>query len=226
MHMIETLGIILLIVTSHGQMENGKPTGLWLEEFAVPYEIFVDAGYQVIVASPKGGPAPIDPRSLPVSPTEAEAQAIERLKETHPLAHLTELRPDAVFFAGGHGTMFDFPSDGHVKAIVTRSLLEEVPLGLVCHGPAALTGAVDADGRSLIRGKKLTGFTNSEEAAVNLTDSVPFLLETRLKEMGGRFSSVDNFQPHVVVDGHLVTGQNPASSKASAEALLRCFGSP
>jgi len=216
----EILGVIVLIVTSHGEMDNGKPTGLWLEEFAVPYEVFTDAGYDVIVASPQGGSAPIDPRSLPENPTESEQRAIDLLKNTLPLSELPPEKIDAVFFAGGHGTMFDFPKDVEVQQIVEKAFQEKTPIGLVCHGPAALVGARDANGTPVASGRNLTGFTNSEEAAVQLTEEMPFLLETKLKDQGATFTGSANFQPHVVVDGHLVTGQNPPSSKPTAEALL------
>ncbi|WFB34948.1 type 1 glutamine amidotransferase domain-containing protein [Kiritimatiellota bacterium B12222] len=221
MQIIETLGIIFLIVTSHGQMENGKATGLWLEEFAVPYEIFVDAGYTVYVLSPEGGEAPIDPRSLPETPTEQEQKAIEQLKHTLALKDYHGVPPDALFFAGGHGTMFDFPTDPTVQEWIKGALAQELPLALVCHGPAALVGATNAEGESFIKGKKVTGFSNAEEEAVNLTEEMPFLLETKLKELGATYSSAENFTPYVVVDGFLITGQNPPSSAAVATELIR-----
>lgn len=220
MQAIEFLGIILLIVTSHGEMDNQKATGLWLEEFAVPYEAFMDAGYRVIVASPEGGSAPIDPRSMPENPSDAEKAAIERLKQTMPLSQLPDLPYKGIFFAGGHGTMFDFPNDSNVQKLVAEAIASDTPLALVCHGPAALVGAKTANGEPAAKGRKLTGFTNSEEGAVNLVDQMPFLLETRLIEQGAEFSAAENFQPHVVVDRNLVTGQNPASSLKTAEELL------
>ncbi|MGA0332337.1 MAG: type 1 glutamine amidotransferase domain-containing protein [Kiritimatiellia bacterium] len=219
--MIQLFGVILLVVTSKGEMENGKPTGLWLEEFAVPYEVFTEAGYEVIVVSPEGGAAPVDPRSLPENPTPAEKAALERLKNTRSLKDLKIPSVDAIFFAGGHGTMFDFPVDKNVSRLVTLAFEKDLPLGLVCHGPAALVGARTASGEPVAKGRQVTGFTNREEDAVNLTESMPFLLESKLREQGATFSSAENFKPHVVVDGNLVTGQNPASSRPAAEALLK-----
>jgi putative intracellular protease/amidase len=220
MQAMEFLGIILLIVTSHGEMDNQKATGVWLEEFAVPYEVFTDAGYQVIVASPKGGAAPIDPRSLPENPTESEQAAMHLLKSTMPLSQLPDLPYKGIFFAGGHGTMFDFPTDPKVQKLVGEAMAADTPLALVCHGPAALVGAETADGEPVAKGRRLTGFTNSEEKAVELVDEMPFLLESRLREQGAEFSAEENFKEHVVVDRNLVTGQNPASSRKAAEELL------
>lgn len=221
MNTVSTLGFILLIVTSHSQIEPSHPTGLWLEEFAVPYEIFTEAGYTVVVASPKGGAAPIDPRSLPKNPTAEEKKALAVLKETIPLDKVGDKTFDGVFFAGGHGTMFDFPKDKNVQAIVSKAIQKDQPLALVCHGPAALVGATDAKGKPAAKGRKVTGFTNEEEDAVALTDKMPFLLESKLKKQGATFVGGKKFESHVVVDGNLITGQNPPSSKGTAEALLK-----
>jgi putative intracellular protease/amidase len=213
--------MILLIVTSHGQIEPGHPTGLWLEEFSVPYHLFVDAGYEVVVASPKGGKAPVDPRSMPETPDAEEREALGRLEKTLPLEAVMDQPFEGVFFAGGHGTMFDFPSDPNVQTLVSRAIRADQPLALVCHGPAALVGATDAEGEPVVKGRKVTGFTNEEEIAVELEDDMPFLLETRLQDQGARFVSMKKFQAHVVVDGNLITGQNPPSSHGAAEALLK-----
>jgi putative intracellular protease/amidase len=215
-----SLGLILLVVTSHAQIEPGHPTGLWLEEFSVPYHAFTEAGYDVVVASPEGGPAPVDPRSMPENPDAEEKAALEKLRNTLPLAEVKDRDYVGVFFAGGHGTMFDFPSNPDVQAVVSASMRSNQPLALVCHGPAALVGATDADGAPVARGRQITGFTNEEEYAVELADDMPFLLETRLQDQGARFVSVKKFQPNVVIDGNLVTGQNPASSHGAAEALM------
>lgn len=221
MEFSQALGVILMIVTSHGQIDPQHPTGLWLEEFSVPYDVFTEAGYEVVVASPEGGEAPIDPRSLPEDPSRAERNAMELLKKTRALDPAMLETADAVFFSGGHGTMFDFPEDPGVKEVVETSFRTDTPIALVCHGPAALVGAVDRHGNPVVKGRKVTGFTNREEEAVELTDEMPFLLETRLKEQGATFKGAENFQKNVVVDGHLITGQNPASSRKTAEALLR-----
>ncbi len=214
------VGAILMIVTSAGEMPNGEPTGLWLEEFSVPYEMFVNAGYSVTVASPLGGKAPVDPRSLePGAKPDSADRFLTLLKNTVPLEEVDLYAYDAFFFPGGHGTMFDFPVNEHVAEAVRHGLAEGKPVGLVCHGPAALVGATD-NGRPVVEGMSVTGFTDAEEAAVGLTDAVPFLLETRLRELGGDFSGGANFEPHVVIDNNLITGQNPASSGKAASALL------
>ncbi|MDF3128127.1 type 1 glutamine amidotransferase domain-containing protein [Kiritimatiellaeota bacterium B1221] len=220
MQVIQYLGVILMIVTSHGEMDNGKPTGLWLEEFAVPYEQFTEAGYRVIVASPQGGKTPVDPRSMTENLSDRDKQALKVLEDTVALGEL-EAEYQAVFFSGGHGTMFDFPKDKNVSAVVEEAFEKDLPIALVCHGPAALVAATLNDGSPAVKGRKLTGFTNSEEEAVKLTEEMPFLLEDKLIEQGASFSSKENFKPHVVTDGNLVTGQNPASSKPAAAALLK-----
>lgn len=210
---------ILMVVTSHDRIDEAHPTGLWLEEFAEPYELFVAAGHQVTVASPKGGVAPVDPRSA----GDAERFAVDTmaaLQNTVPLARLDPADFDAVFFPGGHGTMFDFPDDPAVVRAVNHAIAADLPLALVCHGPAALVGAVKPDGSPAAAGRRVTGFTNAEEEAVELTEEMPFLLETKLGEQGATFVGAANFVEHVVVDGNLVTGQNPASSAAAARALL------
>jgi len=220
MDVSSTLGVILLIVTSHAQIEPGHPTGLWLEEFSVPYHLFTEAGYEVVVASPQGGAAPVDPRSMPDKPDAEEKEAIEKLKHTLPLDQLAERKFDGVFFAGGHGTMFDFPKHKEVQNIVSKAIQTNQPLALVCHGPAALVGATQANGDPAVKGRDVTGFTNEEEYAVELADEMPFLLETRLQDQGARFISVQKFRPNVVVDGNLITGQNPPSSEGTAKALM------
>jgi putative intracellular protease/amidase len=216
-----TLGIILIIVTSHGNIDPEHPTGLWLEEFAVPYEVFTEAGYEVVVASPKGGEAPVDPRSLPEKPSEAELKAMKILKTTVPLKQIPNQPYEGVFFSGGHGTMFDFPDNPEIQKILRTKLEEGKPVALVCHGPAALAGATGSDGEPLVKGRTVTAFTNEEEHAVELADEMPFLLETRLQKEGARFVSVKKFQANVVEDGNLITGQNPTSSRKTAEALLK-----
>lgn len=211
---------VLMVVTSAGQMTNGHATGLWLEEFAVPYVLFRKAGLEVVVASPRGGPAPIDPRSAGETRPEW-AEASQRLQTTLPLDDVGSAEFAAVFLPGGHGTMFDFPGDARLAALLSAFASEGKPVAAVCHGPAGLVGAHGPDGQALVKGKNVTGFTNAEEKAVDLVDAMPFLLESRLVELGGRFEGGPDFAPHVVVDGLLVTGQNPASSAPAAEALLR-----
>lgn len=211
---------VLMVVTSADKMTNGHPTGLWLEEFAVPYLLFTRAGLEVVVASPKGGAAPLDPRSTgEIKPEWAEAQ--KRLRTTLPLSDVGASSFAAVFLPGGHGTMFDFPGNARLASLLSAFAAEDKPVAAVCHGPAGLVGVRRADGQALVKGRNVTGFTNAEEKAVELVDAMPFLLETKLTQEGGRFSGGPNWAPHVVVDGLLVTGQNPASSAPAAEALIR-----
>ena len=211
---------VLMVVTSHDRIDENHPTGLWLEEFATPYELFRAEGYAVTVASPKGGAAPVDPRSL-ADESRFKPETLGALKSTAALAAIPLKDFDAVFFPGGHGTMYDLPNDPHVATTVTHFITQNRPLALVCHGPAALVGATLPDGSPAVKGRKVTAFTDAEERAVELDDEMPFLLETKLREQGGSFVGADNFVEHVVVDGNLVTGQNPASSEATARALIR-----
>lgn len=210
---------VLVVVTSHDKITDDKPTGLWLEEFAVPYARFLDAGYTVTVASPQGGKAPVDPASLNEE-EKPDAKAMAALENTVKLDGLTLDDYDAVFFPGGHGTMFDLPESATVQKAVAHFIGKDQPAAFVCHGPAALVGATLADGTSVVKGRKVTGFTDSEERAVKLDDKMPFLLETKLKELGGTFAGAADWQEHVVVDGNLITGQNPASSGKAADALI------
>lgn len=214
---------ILMVVTSHGRLDDDQPTGLWLEEFEVPFDKFRAAGYEVVVASPKGGKAPIDPRSTKDASAKAETAAA--LADTTKLADIDFEKYVAVFFPGGHGTMFDLPGSKTVQAAVRHFVGADLPAAFVCHGPAALVGTTRADGTPIVKGRKVTGFTDSEERAVELEDEMPFLLETRLEELGGEFSGAENWKSHVVVDGNLITGQNPASSGAAADALLEALRS-
>lgn len=219
---------ILLVVTSSDRMGTApEPTGVWLEEVAAPYYVFADARCDVTVASPQGGKAPIDPKSHNESAQtastrrfEADAKAQTKLECTLKLASLAEKNYDAVFFAGGHGTMNDFATDDSVKSMVEAFMSAGKPVASVCHGPAALVRAVTKSGAPLIKGKRFTCFTDSEETAVGLNTQVPFLLESKLKELGGKPQSGEDFAAHIVADGLLITGQNPASSIPAAEAVI------
>lgn len=222
--------IILFVVTSHAEMgETGEPTGMWLEEAAAPYYAFVDAGYEVIVASPKGGQAPIDPRSLePGSQTEAtkrflaDTEVQKLFESTVSLEDLPDnIEYAAVFLPGGHGPMWDLAKNETLGQILVEAHSQNKAIGAVCHGPAGLLPAKDADGNWLFAGMDMTAFTNSEETAIQLEEVVPFLLETEIVNNGGTFSRRTNFTPHVVVDGLLVTGQNPPSSEGVAEEMIR-----
>jgi putative intracellular protease/amidase len=219
---------ILLVLTSHDQLGNtGHKTGFWLEEFASPYYVFKDAGAQITLASPKGGQPPIDPKSdAPDAQTAAtrrfaeDAEAQQLLASSLPLAQVRAEDFDALFYPGGHGPLWDLAEDATSIALIERFIALGKPVGAVCHAPGVLRHVKAADGTPLVRGKRVTGFSNSEEAAVELTDVVPFLVEDMLKTHGGVYGRAADWHSHVEVDGLLVTGQNPASSDASAEALL------
>ncbi|WP_278958592.1 type 1 glutamine amidotransferase domain-containing protein [Aquipseudomonas alcaligenes] len=219
---------ILLVLTSHDQLGNtGHKTGFWLEEFASPYYVFKDAGAQITLASPKGGQPPIDPKSdAPDAQTAAtrrfaeDAEAQQLLANSLPLAQVRAEDFDALFYPGGHGPLWDLAEDASSIALIERFIALGKPVGAVCHAPGVLRHVKAADGTPLVHGKRVTGFSNSEEAAVELTDVVPFLVEDMLKDHGGVYGRAADWHSHVEVDGLLVTGQNPASSDASAEALL------
>ena len=219
---------ILMILTSHDQLgDTGKKTGFWLEEFAAPYYVFRDAGATITLASPKGGQPPLDPKSdAPDAQTDAtkrfkgDLEANAQLAATHKLSDIDIAQYDAVFYPGGHGPMWDLANDSASIALIQNALAADKPVAAVCHAPAALKNVKNADGTPLVQGKTVTGFSNSEEDAVGLSDIVPFMLEDTLKEQGGEYSRGDDWAVHVVEDGLLITGQNPASSEEAAERLL------
>lgn len=219
---------ILMVLTSHEKLGNtGKKTGFWLEEFAAPYYVFKDAGMAVTLASPRGGQPPLDPKS---DEEDAQTDATRRFKQDEQAGRelantlkLTDINPEefaAVFYPGGHGPLWDLAEDAASIAIVERLLAAGKPVAAVCHAPAVLRHPKGEDGKPVVAGRQVTGFTNSEEKASGLTDVVPFLVEDMLKEQGGRYSKAGDWQPHVVSDGLLITGQNPASSAPAAKALL------
>jgi putative intracellular protease/amidase len=219
---------ILMVLTSHDQLGNtGRKTGVWLEEFAAPYFVFRDAGVQLTLASPKGGQPPIDPKSdLPENQTPAmlrfkqDETAQSVLAQTARLADMRSEDFDTVFYAGGHGPMWDL-AESSVSIVLLESFYNSgKPIALVCHAPGVLH-RVTYKGEPLVNGKRLTGFTNGEEEEVHLTKVVPFLVEDELRRLGAKFEKVPNWQPFSVVDGHLITGQNPASSTCAAQALVR-----
>jgi putative intracellular protease/amidase len=219
---------ILMVLTSHDQLgDTGRKTGFWLEEFAAPYFTFVDAGATVALASPKGGQPPIDPVS---DETEGQTDATRRFKadaaaqavlaNTSRLADVTAGDYDAVFYPGGHGPMWDLAEDAHSIALIEAFWIAGKPVAAVCHAPGVLH-RVQIDGQPLVKGKRVTGFTNGEEEGVHLTKVVPFLVEDELKRLGGLYEKATDWSSFAITDGKLVTGQNPASSKAAAEALLK-----
>ncbi|MCP1517791.1 putative intracellular protease/amidase [Pseudomonas migulae] len=219
---------ILMVLTSHDQLGNtGKKTGFWLEEFAAPYFAFKDAGAQLTLASPKGGQPPLDPKS---DEPDAQTAATERFRKdsaaqsalasTALLGSVRAEDYDAVFYPGGHGPLWDLTEDKVSIALIEAFYKAGKPVALVCHAPGVLRHVKGADGQPLVKGKRVTGFTNSEEEAVQLTNVVPFLVEDMLQEKGGIYSKGDDWASYVVTEGLLLTGQNPASSEAAAEALL------
>ena len=219
---------ILMVLTSHDRLgDTGLKTGFWLEEFAAPYYVFKDAGHAITLASPAGGQPPLDPKSdEPAFQTEAthrfraDADAVHRLANTKRLADVIPADFDAVFYPGGHGPLWDLADYSHSIALIEATLDAGKPLGAVCHAPGVLRHAKQADGTPLVRDRRVTGFTNSEEDAVQLTQIVPFLVEDMLKANGAQYSSGPDWQPNAVVDGLLITGQNPASSELVARKLL------
>jgi putative intracellular protease/amidase len=220
---------ILMVLTSHDQLGNtGKKTGFWLEEFAAPYYAFKDAGADITLVSPLGGQPPLDPKSdEPDSQTDAtrrfkaDAAAQAALASTGKLADVSGDGFDALFYPGGHGPLWDLAEDAHSIKLIETMAAAGKTVSTVCHAPGVLRHVKAADGSPLVKGKKVTGFTNTEEAAVQLTDIVPFLVEDMLVNNGGHYSKGADWAPYVVVDGKLITGQNPASSEPAAHAVLR-----
>jgi putative intracellular protease/amidase len=220
---------ILMVLTSHDQLGNtGKKTGFWLEEFAAPYYIFNEAGANITLASPKGGQPPLDPRSdEPESQTEAtrrfkqDPEAQKALANTVKLSTVSADQFDTVFYPGGHGPLWDLANDPHSIRLIEQMYAAGKIVTAVCHAPGALVNAKGPDGAPLVKGKRVTGFSNSEEAAVQLTHVVPFLVEDALIKAGAIYSKGPDWQPYVVTDGNLITGQNPASSGPAAEEALR-----
>ena len=225
---------ILMVLTSHDQLgDTGKKTGFWLEEFAAPYYIFKDAGAEITLASPKGGQPPLDPKSdEPDAQTDAtrrfraDAEATAALGSTRVLADIANDDFDAVFYPGGHGPLWDLANDENSIRLIESHYAAGKPIAFVCHAPGVLSKTCAADGAPLVQGKQVTGFTNSEEDAAGLTNVVPFLVEDMLIANGADYSKVADWASHVVTDGNLVTGQNPASSEAAAKTLLSVLKRP
>ncbi|CAB3645462.1 Protein/nucleic acid deglycase HchA [Paraburkholderia graminis C4D1M] len=220
---------VLMVLTSHDQLGNtGRKTGFWLEELAAPYYTFKDAGAEIVLASPQGGQPPLDPKSNePANQTdethrfENDAAAKAQLAATVRLDSVSQADFDTVFYPGGHGPLWDLAEDSHSIALIQSFIAAGKPVALVCHAPGVLRHVTTPDGKPLVEGKKVTGFTNSEEAAVGLTEIVPFLVEDELKAKGGIYSKIEDWAPYVVTDGLLITGQNPASSSSAAATLMQ-----
>jgi putative intracellular protease/amidase len=225
---------ILIVLTSHAELgTTGRKTGFWLDELAAPYYLFRDAGATVTLASPKGGQPPIDPtsdeegtQSATTLRFKADASAQAALAATLPLRSMNAMQFDAVFYPGGHGPLWDLANDQDSIRLIETMLREGKPVAAVCHAPAVLRDVRHPDGRSILDGKAVTGFTNSEESAAGLLDAVPFLVEDMLREKGGMFSRRGDWRAHVVSDGLLITGQNPSSAGPAARVLLELLGEP
>jgi len=224
---------VLMVITSHAELGNtGEKTGFWVEEFAAPYYAFVDAGVQVTLASPAGGQPPVDPKSeledFQTDSTrrfDADTQAQALVANTAKLAEMNAADYDGVFYPGGHGPLWDLTDNSESIALIESFLSANKPVAAVCHAPAVLLNIKDANGEYAIKGKAVTGFTNNEEAAVQLTDIVPFLLEDELIKRGADFQKVADWNAFAVQDGLLISGQNPQSSELAAEKLLAALNS-
>ncbi|MFF7056790.1 type 1 glutamine amidotransferase domain-containing protein [Achromobacter spanius] len=222
---------VLIVLTSHDQLGNtGRKTGFWLEELAAPYYTFKDAGADIVLASPQGGQPPLDPKSNEPSfqtefthRFEADAAANEQLANTVRLDSVSQADFDTVFYPGGHGPLWDLAEDGNSISLIESFIEAGKPVALVCHAPGVLRHVKSADGKPLVAGKQVTGFTNTEEDGVGLTDVVPFLVEDELKAKGGVYSKGPDWGSYVVTDGLLITGQNPASSLEAAAVLMKRF---
>ncbi len=220
---------LLIVLTSHGELGNtGRKTGFWIEEFATPYYLFKDAGLETTLTSPKGGQPPIDPISDDAdnqTPStiryKGDAELLKKMAHTLKLADISESDFDAVFYPGGHGPLWDLSIDPLSIALIEAFWKSKKPVAAVCHAPSVLLHVKDENGEALIKGKAVTGFANSEEKAAKLSEVVPFLLEDELRKKGGIYSKKEDWASHVVRDGLLITGQNPASSEAVAKELLQ-----
>jgi putative intracellular protease/amidase len=222
---------ILMVVSSCGTMDGGQPTGAWLEELAASYFVFADAGCEITIASPHGGKAPLDPLSLEEpwltssgKRFNADLVATGKLERSVALAEAASRHFDAVYCVGGAATAWDFPGDGHLAAIVGRLHAGHQPVAGVCHGVLGLTGAHTPSGKPIVAGRAVTGISNAEEVLTGFDKLVPVLPETRLGELGGRYSCAAPLAEHVVVDGNVLTGQNPASAEPLARAVLAQLG--
>jgi putative intracellular protease/amidase len=222
---------ILMVLTSHSALGNtGEKTGFWIEEFAAPYYVLTDAGAAITIASPAGGQPPVDPKSeAPDAQTDATArfykdeEAIEKVAHTIKLSTIKQADYDAVFYPGGHGPMWDLVDDANSIKLIEDFYKNNKPVAFVCHAPAALLRVKNENGDALVKDKAVTGFSNTEEAGVKLTDVVPFLLEDELKKLGGIYSHGADWGVYTKQDGLLITGQNPASSAAAATLLLNAL---
>lgn len=217
---------ILMVVTNHTKITDDHKSGLWLEEFAVPYNVFKEKGYDVKVTSIKGGEVPLDPNSVPKEKKPEWEVAEEELKNTAQLSKNDAKGFDAVFLPGGHGTMFDFPESETLQYVLQQFAEDGKVIGAVCHGPSGLVNVTYKDGTPLVKGKNVSCFTNEEEREMELDQYMPFLLESKLREKGGKIVSGEKWTDFSLRDGNLVTGQNPMSSKSTAEKVIDAIEIP
>jgi putative intracellular protease/amidase len=215
---------ILMIVTNHADMKEGKKTGIWLSEFAEAYLIFQERGYEITVASPKGGASPVDPGSVDDQTPQEILDAAKHLENTKKLDDITAEGFEAIFLPGGHGTMFDLPENEKLQQLLREFYEAGKIVVAVCHGPAGLVGATLSNGQPLVAGKRVNAFTDREEAATGLSTYLPFLLESKIRDLGAIYVAAPNWSTHVEVDGNLITGQNPQSTLAVVNALLNKLG--
>ncbi|WP_123041088.1 type 1 glutamine amidotransferase domain-containing protein [Cohnella candidum] len=211
---------ILMVVTSHSHIHEGKTTGIWLSEFAEAYMGFNEQGWDIVVASPLGGEAPVDPASVGEDTNPSFKEAAKRLENTVKLNDLTHESFDAIFLPGGHGAMYDLPADSKLQSLLRDFYESGKMVAAVCHGPAALVGTFLSDGSPLVAGKRVNAFTDREEAETALAPHLPFLLESRLRELGAIFVAAPNWSSHYESDGNLITGQNPQSTVAVTNAVI------
>lgn len=216
---------ILMVVTNHDRIDDEHPTGLWLEEYAIPRRVFLDAGFEIVTASPKGGKAPVDPRSTQEGDIDREALA--ELENTTMLLEAGDAGGyDAIFIPGGHGTMFDLAESQALKTLLSEFDAQDKIVAAVCHGPAAFVDAIRAgESRTLVEGRRITAFTDSEERAVKLDKLMPFLLASKLREQGATVIENSDWSDHVEIDGTWITGQNPQSSDSAARAVVSALSS-
>lgn len=212
---------VLMVLTNHKQINEDLTTGVWLSEFGEAYNEFTKQGYEITVASPKGGEIPVDPNSVSEDEPQEILDTKPHLENTTPLVDISAEDYDAIFLPGGHGTMFDFPDDEKLQKLLREFYESDKTVAAVCHGPAGLVGATLSNGEPLVKGKRVSAFTDAEESETQLDSVMPFLLESKLNELGAEVLSGENWATHYEVDGNLITGQNPQSTEAVAKEVVR-----